>query len=47
MLLVLPGIAAADIVTDWSLITTQAVVTKGGRAGAWTSPSCTPPCSTR
>ncbi len=33
-LLVLPGIAAADIVTDWSLITTQAVVTKGGRAGA-------------
>ena len=30
----LPGIAAADIVTDWSLITTQAVVTKGGRAGA-------------
>jgi len=34
VLLVLPGLAAADIVTDWSLITTQAVVTKGGRAGA-------------
>lgn len=33
-LIVLPGIAAADIVTDWSLIATQAVVTKGGRAGA-------------
>lgn len=33
VLLVLPGIAAADIVTDWSLVTTQAVVTKGGRAG--------------
>ncbi len=34
ILFVLPGVAAADIVTDWSLITTQAVVTKGGRAGA-------------
>jgi hypothetical protein len=33
LLLALPGIAAADIVTDWSLVTTQAVVTKGGRAG--------------
>jgi len=32
-LLVLPGVAAADIVTDWSLITMQAIVTKGGRAG--------------
>jgi hypothetical protein len=29
-----PGVASADMVTDWSLITTQAVVTKGGRAGA-------------
>ena len=34
LLLAVPGIAAADIVTDWSLVTTQAVVTKGGRAGA-------------
>ncbi len=34
VLVALPGIAAADIVTDWSLIATQAVVTKGGRAGA-------------
>ena len=34
MLLALPGIAAADIVTDWSLITTQAIVTNGGRAGS-------------
>jgi len=33
-LIVLPGIASADIVTDWSMITTQAIVTKGGRAGA-------------
>lgn len=33
-LIALPGIAMADIVTDWSLIATQAVVTKGGRAGA-------------
>lgn len=34
MLFVLPGLAAADVVTDWSLLATQAVVTKGGRAGA-------------
>ena len=34
MLLALPGLAAADIVTDWTLVTTQAIVTKGGRAGA-------------
>lgn len=33
-LIALPGVAAADIVTDWSLIATQAVVTKGGRAGS-------------
>jgi hypothetical protein len=39
----LPGAAAADIATDWSLITTQAVVTKGVRAGIVSSPSFTPP----
>lgn len=33
MLLTLPGIAAADIVTDWSRLTTDAIVTRGGRAG--------------
>ena len=33
LLIALPGAAAADIVTDWSLVTTQAIVTKGGRAG--------------
>jgi hypothetical protein len=32
-ILVLPGVAAADIVTDWTRITTQAIATKGGRAG--------------
>lgn len=34
LLLALPGLAAAGMVTDWSLVATQAVVTKGGRAGA-------------
>ena len=34
LLFALPALAAADVVTDWSLLATQAVVTKGGRAGA-------------
>jgi hypothetical protein len=34
LLVIMPGIAAADIVTDWSLVTTQAILAKGGRAGA-------------
>ncbi len=34
LLITLPGIPAADIVTDWSKIATQAIVTKAPRAGA-------------